>query len=335
MKNIVYFLGAGFSAPLGLPVMSNFIFKSKDQFFENTEKYSYFEDIFHYIDKLSKSKNFMNVNLFNIEEIFSIAEMHKKLKANDNVDLEGYIKDVIEYHTPTFEPSEKGTLLQNFDITKILTKNSIYNSYILFIARLCGVQFRNFNSKEGLLKYDDFSLDIYNEADVKYRIITLNYDKIVENSVSFLSSYFNKQDLKIEIAKLHGSVDSHIIAPSWAKNIDETMDAWNKAALWLSEANEIRILGYSLPVTDSYIKHLFSTAFIESKNLQYIDILSLDPTGNIEKQYEKNFIFQNYKFRKYNIKDYLNQCCNFKVKTGNKATIYENVEDIHNKIFHR
>ena len=32
MDNIVYFLGAGFSAPLGVPTMRNFIVKSKDMF---------------------------------------------------------------------------------------------------------------------------------------------------------------------------------------------------------------------------------------------------------------------------------------------------------------
>jgi len=34
MDKVVYFLGAGFSAPLGLPVTSNFIVKSKDMYAE-------------------------------------------------------------------------------------------------------------------------------------------------------------------------------------------------------------------------------------------------------------------------------------------------------------
>jgi hypothetical protein len=35
MKNVVYVLGAGFSAYAGLPVMSNFIEKAKDIYFSD------------------------------------------------------------------------------------------------------------------------------------------------------------------------------------------------------------------------------------------------------------------------------------------------------------
>lgn len=41
-EKVVYILGAGFSAPLGLPVMSNFLVKSKDLYFSDTEKYKRF-----------------------------------------------------------------------------------------------------------------------------------------------------------------------------------------------------------------------------------------------------------------------------------------------------
>ena len=37
MERVVYLLGAGFSAPLGLPVMSNFLEKSKYMYFEESE----------------------------------------------------------------------------------------------------------------------------------------------------------------------------------------------------------------------------------------------------------------------------------------------------------
>ena len=42
---IVYLLGAGFSAPLGLPLVSNFISKSKDLYFEQPGKYSHFLEV--------------------------------------------------------------------------------------------------------------------------------------------------------------------------------------------------------------------------------------------------------------------------------------------------
>ena len=63
MKNVVYFIGAGFSVPAGLPVISNFLFRARDQYFSDPHKYSYFKVVFEYIDSLSKAKNFINVDL--------------------------------------------------------------------------------------------------------------------------------------------------------------------------------------------------------------------------------------------------------------------------------
>jgi len=37
LEKVVYLLGAGFSAPLGLPVMSNFLEKSKDIYFADPQ----------------------------------------------------------------------------------------------------------------------------------------------------------------------------------------------------------------------------------------------------------------------------------------------------------
>jgi hypothetical protein len=72
MERVVYLLGAGFSAPLGLPVMSNFLEKSKDMYFETPDRYKYFSDVFNQIRDFSVVKNYYNSDLFNIEEILSI-----------------------------------------------------------------------------------------------------------------------------------------------------------------------------------------------------------------------------------------------------------------------
>ena len=66
------FLGAGFSAPLGLPVMSNFLVKSKDMYFGDPVTYRQFDTVFKTIEELSIIKNYFKADLFNIEEILSI-----------------------------------------------------------------------------------------------------------------------------------------------------------------------------------------------------------------------------------------------------------------------
>ena len=45
-------MGAGFSAPAGLPVMSNFLLKSKDLYFKDQTRYKHFEEVFKKIDQL-------------------------------------------------------------------------------------------------------------------------------------------------------------------------------------------------------------------------------------------------------------------------------------------
>ena len=80
MNNTLYIFGAGFSAPLGLPLMNNFLVKSKDLYFKDKSKYAYFDEVFNLIDEMSVSKNYYNTDLLNIEEILSILEMQSFLE---------------------------------------------------------------------------------------------------------------------------------------------------------------------------------------------------------------------------------------------------------------
>jgi len=62
MEKVVYLLGAGFSAPLGIPVMSNFLMKSKDVYFANPERFKHFSDVFDMINAMSVSKNYYHTD---------------------------------------------------------------------------------------------------------------------------------------------------------------------------------------------------------------------------------------------------------------------------------
>ena len=75
MEKVTYILGAGFSAPLGLPVMQDFLAKSKDLYFSDPRRYRHFQRVFELVRNLSITKNYFDADLFNIEEILSILEM--------------------------------------------------------------------------------------------------------------------------------------------------------------------------------------------------------------------------------------------------------------------
>ena len=78
-ENVVYLLGAGFFYPLGLPVMGNFLEKSKDMYFEDKGGYQHFEEVFEKIREMHVSKTYYDTDLTNIEEILSILEMEQHL----------------------------------------------------------------------------------------------------------------------------------------------------------------------------------------------------------------------------------------------------------------
>ena len=55
-SRILYVFGAGFSAPLGLPVMSNFLSRSKDLYFRDRERFAGFQKVYDAIAELSGIK---------------------------------------------------------------------------------------------------------------------------------------------------------------------------------------------------------------------------------------------------------------------------------------
>ena len=52
MEKVVYLLGAGFSAPIGIPVMRNFLTKSRDLYYSDQSKFAHFQEIFNYDQRI-------------------------------------------------------------------------------------------------------------------------------------------------------------------------------------------------------------------------------------------------------------------------------------------
>ncbi|HEX2906602.1 MAG TPA: hypothetical protein VHO69_07075 [Phototrophicaceae bacterium] len=315
MEKIVYILGAGFSAPLGLPVMSNFLEKSKDQFAAHSDKYAHFKDIFeHELNQVHIPSSYYQTNVFNIEDILSILEFRARLDDSENGEqrLEGflrYLKDVIIYYTPV------AALKEN---PRNLLADGRWNRYIQFVAALmnCGFQ----SSRSPLVSgYEHLShIFVDNQAsNYQYSVITFNYDLVLESIQKHLEGllsprYFHRSiDLsdpqnQIAFAKLHGSIDSEIVPPTWNKTLNPNILCdWKVAYKALSEANQIRILGYSLPFTDAYFRFLLRAAIINTPNLRQIDVICKDDNGSVKKSYDEFVKYPKYRFVSAKIEDYL------------------------------
>jgi len=156
-----------------------------------------------------------------------------------------------------------------------------------------------------------------------YSIVTLNYDLIFEKLSQYLTCFFPKEGRLdfavrsapvnatdhhlIPLAKLHGSVDSdNIIAPTWNKTVGRgILEVWTAAHKLLSSANEIRIVGYSLPVADAYIKYLLKSAVVTSQHLKQIDIICRDSDGSTRDRYRDFIRFKYARFISGEVHDYL------------------------------
>jgi hypothetical protein len=101
INHVTYLLGAGFSAPLGLPVMNNFLIKSKDIYASESEKYPHFKEVFDQITAMNVAKSYYSADLFNIEEILSMLEIQEFIERGRlRESFIQYIRDVIKYYTP-------------------------------------------------------------------------------------------------------------------------------------------------------------------------------------------------------------------------------------------
>lgn len=307
MENVVYLLGAGFSAPLGLPIMTNFMQKSKDLYFIDPERYCYFEKIFETVRDMHICKSYFRADLFNVEEILSILEMTDALSHEPEKELFAqYIIDVIAGYTPEIERDS------NDNLTRIF-KEDIDCYYGYFVASLFGISMSK--------KQDGIWAVVNSERAYNYSVITLNYDLVLENyskhfqenchgdsSLEFKKNGgdWGKEDV-VFLSKIHGSVDTKtIVPPTWNKGLNpDIRHVWQLARNQLCEANHIRIIGYSLPITDAYIKYLLKSSIISNDNLKTIDVLCLDEDGSAKARYNEFVCFPRYRFRNANIFDYL------------------------------
>jgi hypothetical protein len=292
----VYILGAGFSRAAGLPLMNDFYLTSKDIYskLDPISKKS-FDKIYRFWDEYSSAKHYLTIDFFNIEELLSIIEMHNFLNGNKKLssDLILFIKKVIELKTPD-----------------ILSDKEKYEVYERFIKNIFGIyEDQGFASKT---KEQDNS------------IISLNYDLLIENVLEKYNRYNENNMMKvfniyrnfyidygenispvnffinnnfktiISLAKIHGSINFEnnlIIPPTWNKtNHPRISGIWKLAYRLLMEANNIYFIGYSLPITDNYIKYLLVNAIKESTNLKTIKIINPDDNQNtVQKRYEDFF----------------------------------------------
>lgn len=313
-ENVVYILGAGFSAPLGLPVIANFLSRSKDLYAEYPERFAHFKEVFALVQELSAAKNYYSIDLSNIEEILSLLEMGEFAGAKSaRVMFVKYLQDVVMACTP--EPRLSASPAPDNWWQAFLGPDQNWMFYAYFVASLCSVAFRREVPKGPILR------ETCVNPSARYAVVTLNYDVVLEtaaalinrcttgdSNVAFCTTTTKKRGdpSKTVLVKLHGSVDDEsIVPPTWNKGGNSDISpAWSAALSELRNANQIRFVGYSLPETDAYVRYLLKYAAVDAYHLKRVDVLCLDPEGTVEQRY-RSFIEVSVRFARVNVISYL------------------------------
>lgn len=333
MNKVVYILGAGFSAPLGLPVMSNFLEKAKDMHEEDPVKYKEFKYIFDKIGDIAYCKTYYHSDLENIEEILSILDMKSSTGARaERQKFIEFISAVIDYHTPKLNSAILDYNPRNWHYDIFQTHN-YWGLYLRFFSGLLGAHYNNISyNSTGNIDRKNIVVK-FNRCDSAYSIISFNYDLIIEQSLSHLNAHFfcsnktffgTKSSSDIKFAKLHGCIsDKSIVPPISIKIIPEQIRKnWILAYSEIAKANEIRILGYSLPSSDNYIKYLLKSAISSSSNLKKIDVICLDSNAEVKNRYDEFIAFKKYRFKNDDVSSYLQSFGTFdEEREGNSVLV--------------
>lgn len=317
VERIVYLLGAGFSQPLGLPVTSDFLFKSRDQHESDRARFADFTKVFEAIDALARIRNYYTSDQLNIEEVLSLLETQAHLdpdRAALRDHFKKYIADVITYHTPALDRQTGAQVNSSWHKSTFLN-DRVQSKYAAFVACLHHAMIVE-HRLPGREQFETTRTG----GGPQYSIVTLNYDTVVESFTAHLDpegSTFriltalappDVLDRGLPIAKLHGSVGGDIIPPTWNKGLhtDEIIATWRLAHHLLSGATQLRVTGYSLPDSDAYVRYLLKSAALQSSRLKKIDVLCLDDSnGSVERRYKSFVTFDRAKFRRADIAGYL------------------------------
>lgn len=305
VEHIAYILGAGFTAPLGLPVMKDFLRKARDLYATRPEECAFFGDVFKQIEWLGKIKSYYNSDLLNIEDILAIFEMNSSLSGRRKHLFEEFIRTVIALLTPpvsvtAHDPEEVLGDSWQQNIFRAGDPIAPYASFLCCIQNMI-VRPEYFFTLDIHRKYLSFRRNPDPRA--VYSVITVNYDTVLENICAFIGGHMlvdstfrffrtaparNSGDVPA-LSRLHGSIATDVLPPLWNKPpAPGIRDAWRLAGETLRKANQIRFIGYSLAGAEPHLKTLFGSPLTESPHLERVDILCLDDErGTVERRYRE------------------------------------------------
>jgi len=329
-------------------VTSNFMEKAEDMWRGGRSEYAYFDEVFQLARSLALVKNYVAADLLNIEEILSILQMRSELQGSADEELfVEFICDVILGHTPGW-PTFAGPIASNWHGQMWGTGEQVH-PYADFVGSLFGLGLKG-------SAISSRKIASYGTTGTQYAVITFNYDRVLENLCDNVSSFLGGENVlafragnavettpyadKPSLIKLHGDVKArNVVPPTWSKGATASaVPVWRQAFAALREATRVRFLGYSLPGGDSYFKYLLKAAATSGHYLKEIDVVCLDPTGEVRSRYASLVVFPKLRFTSRNVLEYLAAIRKHTRDTINstdtlEAKPYDGLEKAHESFF--
>lgn len=322
MSNIVFILGAGASRQSGTPLMSDFLDIASDLLRSNSveEKRAEFERVFAAIGALQAVHSKAQLDLNNIESIFTVLELGRIIQRVPGMSLE---------QIPEAIAALKELIVKTLEVTMAFPIDGQYigvpKPYEAFgkllthlykdaaPARTASVISFNYDLAADMAMYraglgPDYIIDQPSGNRISVPLLKLHgsLNWATEKGTRkirplHLASYFQHysvhsygensntrlpvgSQLVEYFSRFAGTdVDSEpvIVPPSWNKADyhNALSEVWAAAAKHLSEAEQIFVIGYSLPETDSFFRHLYALGSLGKTPLRRIAVFNPDTSG--------------------------------------------------------
>lgn len=322
----VFILGAGASKQAGAPLMTDFLDRAYDLLRLKpdiiSEVKSEFEEVFKAIAELQGVHSKAYLDLDNIEIVFGAIEMGVLLKRLGERDEDSITELRNSLVTLIYKTLENSILfpVKNSQIRPPQPYNRFMNileevenkraqqdphkfSFVTFNYDLCLDFSLNFENRQ----YDyclstDSKLDVSpllklhgsinwglsdDQEIIPYNIREANFNFLEPNgSVKYdLGSKIHHKEYQGRA--LNGP--PVIVPPTWNKNSyhGQLSHVWSKAAYEFAEAENIFIVGYSLPETDSFFRYLYALGSESSTRLRNFVVINPDTSGSVENRFRE------------------------------------------------
>lgn len=328
MSNVVFILGAGASRQCGAPLMADFLDVASDLLRANAvqEKRAEFEKVFAAIGALQAVHSKAQLDLNNIESIFTVLELGRIIQRVPSLSAEeipqviaalkelivrtlevtmnfpvreGYIgvpkpyeafaKLLRHFYEGAFPSQTAAVISFNYDIAADMAMHraGIGTDYIIekqpghhiYVPLLKLHGSLNWATEKSTGKIRPLHLKNYLQHYIAGHGAGANTHLPVGSQ---LVEYFSRHE-KVEV-----DPEPVIVPPSWNKaDYHEALsDVWASAAKHLSEAEHIFVIGYSLPETDSFFRHLYALGSVGTAPLRRISIFNPDATGATDMRFK-------------------------------------------------